>query len=89
MIFVIARGSLPGYFRLSNLTQRKMKHNVGRTDRIVRLMIGMIFLLMAFYTGWYMVAMGILIILSAALRWCPAYKACGWSTCKRNAGSTS
>ena len=60
-----------------------MKSNVGGTDRILRLVIGLALVAMA-ATGtvgaWGYI--GIVPILTGALGWCPAYLPFGFSSCK-------
>ncbi len=59
-----------------------MKCNVGKADKIIRLVIG-IFVIIAglYFKSWWGV-IGLILLLSALLRWCPAYILFGFSTCK-------
>ncbi|MBW2608925.1 MAG: DUF2892 domain-containing protein [Deltaproteobacteria bacterium] len=59
-----------------------MKCNVGKTDRIVRVLIGLIVIAVgAYFKSWWG-AIGLLPIITAALGWCPPYALFGISTCK-------
>ena len=59
-----------------------MLANVGRVDRLVRLLLGGVFLVIVWFRpeldwGW----LGLLPFLSGAARYCPFYAALGISTC--------
>jgi hypothetical protein len=59
-----------------------MKCNVGKTDKIVRIIAGiMIIVLGIVFRSWWGV-IGVLPIFTAAVGWCPAYLPFGISTCK-------
>ena len=61
-----------------------MKRNIGKTDRIIRVVIGLIIIAVgAYFKSWWG-AIGLLPILTAALGWCPPYALFGISTCKVN-----
>lgn len=61
-----------------------MKRNIGKTDRIIRVLIGFIVIAVgAYFKSWWG-AIGLLPILTAALGWCPPYALFGISTCKVN-----
>lgn len=61
-----------------------MKRNIGKTDRIIRVLIGLIVIAVgAYFKSWWG-AIGLLPILTAALGWCPPYALFGISTCKVN-----
>ncbi|MDX8396952.1 MAG: DUF2892 domain-containing protein [Mariprofundaceae bacterium] len=65
-----------------------MKANVGCTDRIVRTVLGVMVLaaglLAGLATPWNFVAdgVGVILILTAGISFCPAYAIFGASTCK-------
>lgn len=58
-----------------------MKPNVGGFDRILRIIVGLVFL----GAGWYLKSwwglVGLLPILTAVVRFCPAYLPFGFSSC--------
>lgn len=59
-----------------------MKHNVGNIDRTVRVVAGLGLISLVFIgpqtpLGW----IGIVPILTALTRWCPAYSLLGVNTC--------
>jgi hypothetical protein len=61
-----------------------MKCNVGRSDRIVRVIIGMGIIWAGFYSESWWGAIGIVPLATAALGYCPAYAPFTFSTCKRD-----
>lgn len=59
-----------------------MQCNVGKTDRVIRLLAGAgIIAAGLYYESWWG-AIGLLPIITAALRWCPPYQLLGISTDK-------
>ncbi len=61
-----------------------MKRNIGKTDRIIRVLIGLIVIAVgAYFKSWWG-AIGLLPIFTAALGWCGLYTLFGISTCKVN-----
>jgi len=59
-----------------------MKCNVGKTDRVFRIIMGIIIILAGFYYQSWWGAVGIVPILTGSIRWCPAYIPFGFSTCE-------
>ncbi len=59
-----------------------MKCNVGGTDRIIRIILGVIIILAGVYFKSWWGAVGILLIVTGLVRFCPAYIPFGFSTCK-------
>lgn len=59
-----------------------MKCNVGGADRMIRIIAGVVIILLGFYFQSWWGAVGIVPILTGALRWCPAYIPFGFSTCE-------
>ncbi len=60
-----------------------MKQNVGKIDRVIRLVLGVDLLGLAFYWGcWFTGVLGLAFLVSAAIGWCGLYKVFGISTCK-------
>ena len=71
-----------------------MECNVGKTDRMVRALIGLVLLGLAAYsytiqpvlTGLLLyidAIVGLMLLVTAAISFCPLYKALGMSTCKK------
>ena len=59
-----------------------MKQNIGKTERIIRVVIGLIIIAVgAYFKSWWG-AIGLLPIFTAALGWCPPYTLFSISTCK-------
>lgn len=69
-----------------------MRINVGSADRVVRLILGVILIAAPFLSGlslfasplpfWGAVVVGAVLVLTAAVRFCPLYTIFGLSTCK-------
>jgi Protein of unknown function (DUF2892) len=59
-----------------------MKTNVGKIDRIFRMVLGLSLLTWGFMSQNWLGAIGIIPLLTAFFRWCPAYLPFGISTCK-------
>ncbi len=71
-----------------------MECNVGKTDRIVRAVIGLVLLGLAGYSYamqpilagillYVDAIIGLILLVTAAISFCPLYKALGMSTCKK------
>jgi hypothetical protein len=61
-----------------------MKCNVGRTDRIVRVIIGLGIIWAGFYYENWWGAVGIIPLATAAMRHCPLYTPFKFSTCGKD-----
>jgi hypothetical protein len=69
-----------------------MNTNVGSADRVVRIGLGLALAIAAFVPGlglsatpllqWGAVVVGIVLIATAVVRFCPLYRILGISTCK-------
>jgi Protein of unknown function (DUF2892) len=66
-----------------------MGRNVGNTDRALRALIGILALLGAFvfhwfpgWTHWAAAAVGVIMLGTAAIGFCPLYRLVGVNTCK-------
>lgn len=58
-----------------------MQKNVGSIDRLVRLVVGLVLVALVFVgpqTPWGWI--GLILIATAGMRWCPLYKLCGCQT---------
>lgn len=60
-----------------------MKANVGGIDRIIRVIVGLAILGAGLYFKCWWGLIGIIPLLTAAFRFCPAYLPFGLSTCPR------
>jgi hypothetical protein len=58
-----------------------MKCNVGKTDKIFRIILGVIIILAGVYFQSWWGAVGLVPIVTGFIRWCPAYLPFGISTC--------
>lgn len=69
-----------------------MRINVGTPDRIARIVIGAVLVLLPFLSGlalfatslwfWASIVVGAVLIVTAIVRFCPLYAILGLSTCK-------
>lgn len=50
-----------------------MHPNVGKTDRSIRIVLGVFILGLGFFFGTYWGLIGLIPLATAYLRWCPAY----------------
>lgn len=76
---------------MTNASEDEMA-NVGTPDRIIRVIVGAVLILLPFITGWAVwtnmiatiaaVAVGVVLIVTAAIRFCPIYAALRLSTNK-------
>ncbi|MCG6201372.1 YgaP family membrane protein [Psychromonas antarctica] len=58
-----------------------MKKNVGGVDRILRLVVGLVIVGAGFYFQSWWGIVGLIPLLTASIRWCPAYLPFGFSSC--------
>jgi len=57
-----------------------MKRNIGKTDRIIRVVVGLLIMAVGIYYRSWWGAIGLAPILTAAAAWTPAYALFGIST---------
>lgn len=60
-----------------------MKTNVGKTDRTIRIIVGLIIIAAGFYYQSWWGAIGLIPIITGLLRWCPPYNLFGINTNKQ------
>jgi len=60
-----------------------MKKNVGGADRIIRIILGVVIILLGFYFKSWWGIVGIVPVLTGLLNFCPAYTLIGVSTDKK------
>lgn len=58
-----------------------MKCNVGKTDRTIRIIVGLAIIGAGFYYQSWLGVIGLIPLGTAALGWCPLYLPLGVSTC--------
>ena len=58
-----------------------MKQNVGGIDRLIRVVLGLALIAAGVYFKSWWGALGAILLLTATIRWCPAYLPFGLSTC--------
>ncbi len=69
-----------------------MEKNMALWDRVARVIIGIIFLVLAIAQGgawWILGIIGIVFIITSALGFCPLYKVIGFKTLKEEAEQQS
>jgi hypothetical protein len=76
----------------SRFKDTAMRFNVGTPDRIARIVIGAVLVLLPFLSGlalfanplwlWASVGIGAVLVVTAVVRFCPLYAVLGLSTCK-------
>jgi hypothetical protein len=59
-----------------------MKCNVGKTDRVLRIVAGLAIIAAGLGFGSWLGAIGVIPLLTGIVRWCPAYVPLGISTDK-------
>ncbi len=59
-----------------------MKANVGKADKVIRIILGVAIIAAGVYFKSWWGAIGIIPILTAAISWCPLYTPLGIKTCK-------
>lgn len=63
-----------------------MKCNVGRTEQIIRICLGIVIILAGIYYKSWWGLIGLLPIITGAIRYCPLSAVLGVSTCKVDNG---
>lgn len=59
-----------------------MKKNIGTTDKIIRIILGIVIIAIGINAQSWWGLIGIIPILTALISWCPLYLPFGISTCK-------
>lgn len=59
-----------------------MKANVGKADKVIRIILGAAIIGAGIYFKSWWGAIGLIPILTAAISWCPLYSPFGIKTCK-------
>jgi O-antigen/teichoic acid export membrane protein len=68
-----------------------MKKNMGSADKIIRLLLAAVFILLFVFNvvvgtwGYVLLALAAIFILTSLINWCPLYLPFGISTCKKKA----
>lgn len=57
-----------------------MTANIGSTDRIIRIVLGLLIIAAGFYFSSWWGALGLILLATAAINWCPIYAPFGIST---------
>lgn len=64
-----------------------MKTNIGSVDRVIRIVVGLVILAAGYYYKSWWGLIGLLPIITALVRFCPAYVPLGLNTCATNAAA--
>lgn len=65
-----------------------MTANVGKIDRVLRAVVGVILLALALFGGWtgtmfwIGLVVGVVMLATSGMKFCPAYRILGVNTCK-------
>jgi hypothetical protein len=57
-----------------------MKANIGKTDRILRLLLGVAIILAGILYNSWLILVGGIVLLTSFFSWCPVYVPFGWDT---------
>ena len=63
----------------------KCKQNIGKTDRLLRMVAGVIIISLGLFSKSWLTLIGVVLLVTAAVRICPAYIPLGISTDKQDA----
>lgn len=64
-----------------------MNKNVGKTDKVIRYILGAAIIIAGIYFKSWWGVIGIIPIVTAAISWCPLYSPLGIKTCASNNAS--
>lgn len=60
-----------------------MNKNIGKTDRIIRIVLGVVIIALGVLNGSLWGAVGLIPLLTALVGWCPLYPICKINTCDK------
>ncbi|OHE20471.1 MAG: hypothetical protein A2525_07340 [Sulfurimonas sp. RIFOXYD12_FULL_36_11] len=58
-----------------------MTKNIGKVDKVARIVVGVIFIVIGIITGSWLGLIGIIPIVTAVINWCPLYDLLKINTC--------
>ncbi|OHD97174.1 MAG: hypothetical protein A3E21_03060 [Sulfurimonas sp. RIFCSPHIGHO2_12_FULL_36_9] len=58
-----------------------MTKNIGKVDKVARIVVGVIFIVLGMMTGSWLGLIGIIPIATAVINWCPLYDLLKMNTC--------
>jgi len=67
----------------SSFIEKKMQQNIGKTDRIIRISIGVAIVVAGIITQSWWGLVGIVPLVTSMVSFCPLYTLLGFSTCER------
>ena len=59
----------------------EMKQNLGKSDRVIRTIVGTVILMAGYYNQSLWGLLGIVVYFTAAVGWCPLYRALSITSC--------
>jgi hypothetical protein len=59
-----------------------MKKNIGNTDKLIRIVLGLLIIIVAGYFQSWWALLGVILVLTAFMRFCGLYTLLGINTCK-------
>lgn len=60
-----------------------MKTNVGATDKLIRIVLGIVLIILGVInTAWLLVIIGLIPLITGLIGYCPLYTVLGINTCK-------
>jgi len=62
-----------------------MKKNIGNTDKLIRLVLGLFIIIVAGYFQSWWALLGVVLVVTAFMRFCGLYTLLGINTCKYDA----
>lgn len=60
-----------------------MTKNIGKVDKVARIVVGVIFIVLGIMTGSWLGLIGIIPIATAVINWCPLYDLLKINTCEK------
>lgn len=60
-----------------------MEINIGSTERLLRIIVGVVIIALGIYYGSWWGVIGLVPLLTGLSRFCPLYSMLGMNTCKR------
>ncbi len=66
-----------------------MNSNIGLADRLIRLILTIVFVVFGFIYGWGWFIPAALLLITAITGWCCLYTLFGWNTCSTSAKTTA
>ena len=59
-----------------------MIKNIGLVDKTVRFLLGIVLIFLGFYSSYWFIVLGVFLLFTATIGWCPIYSILGINTNK-------